>query len=278
MGFHASPGYGSVSPATFSHGGIQYTVTRLYVDGANDITFQTSPNLPAGGAGLTLHLQRYSGELDLALADGDFLASDSWFFERAAVAAPSDPLSAAPLLRVFASGFTRTPGDADVGMQVGVRLSVADTESDGVPVPADWDLIPSGLGAGDSFRLIFLSSTKRDASSTDIAVYNTFVQGRAAAGHAAIQEHASLFQAVGCTADVDARDNTYTTYTASAKGVPIYWLNGTKAADDYEDFYDESWDDEANDRNESGTDGPDTSQWPTTPSRAATTTARKPLA
>ena len=49
--------------------------------------------------------------------------------------------------------------------------------------------------------------------------------------------------------------------------MPIYWLNGAKAADQYEDFYDGSWDDEANDKNESGTDGHDTSQnvnWPWT--------------
>ena len=58
---------------------------------------------------------------------------------------------------------------------------------------------------------------------------------------------------VGCTAAVDARDNTATTYTATDKGVPVYWLNGAKAADEYEDFYDGSWDDEANDKNESGT-------------------------
>ena len=42
--------------------------------------------------------------------------------------------------------------------------------------------------------------------------------------------------------------------------MPIYWLNGAKAADDYADFYDGSWDEEAADKNESGTDGPDTSQ------------------
>ena len=72
---------------------------------------------------------------------------------------------------------------------------------------------------------------------------------------------------VGCTAATDARDNTETTYTSTAKGVPIYWLNGAKAADEYEDFYDGSWDDEANDKNESGTDAHDTSQeanWPWT--------------
>ena len=127
-------------------------------------------------------------------------------------------------------------------------------------VPADWSLTPTGLTAGEQFRLLFLSSTTRNASSSAIADYNTFVQNRAAAGHTDIQAYSAGFRAVGCTAAVDARDNTSTTYTTTAKGVPIYWLNGTQAADDYEDFYDGDWDDEANDKNESGTDGPDTSQ------------------
>ena len=126
-------------------------------------------------------------------------------------------------------------------------------------VPPDWSLIPSELGPSDTFRLVFLSSTKRNASSTDIADYNTFVQDRAAAGHVDIQAYSSGFRAVGCTADTDALDNTATNYTASDKGVPIYWLNGAKADDDYEDFYDGSWDEEVNDKNESGNDGPDTS-------------------
>ena len=121
-------------------------------------------------------------------------------------------------------------------------------------VPADWSLIPTGLSTGDKFRLLFLSSTKRNASSTDIADYNTFIQTRAAAGHTDIQDYSADFRAVGCTADTDARDNTKTTYTTTDKGVPIYWLNGAKAADQYEDFYDGSWDDEANDKNESGTE------------------------
>ena len=134
------------------------------------------------------------------------------------------------------------------------------TTAAGTAVPADWTLKPTGLAAGARFRLLFLSSTRRDGSSTDIADYNTFVQTHAAAGHAAIQAYSAGFRAVGCTADTDARDNTSTTYTTADKGVPIYWLNGAKAADEYEDFYDGSWDDEANDKNESGTAGFDTSQ------------------
>ena len=125
-----------------------------------------------------------------------------------------------------------------------------------VLVTSDWSLIPAGLTTGDQFRLIFLSSTKRDGSSTDIANYNTFVQTRAAAGDTDIQAYSDGFKAVGCTEDVDATDNTSTTGT----GVLIYWLNGNKAADDYDDFYDGTWDDEANDKNELGENGPDTSQ------------------
>ena len=132
----------------------------------------------------------------------------------------------------------------------------------GPSVPNDWALKPSGLGGGDQFRLIFLSSLGRDGSSSDIATYNDFVRERAASGHAAIQASPAAFNVVGCTASTDARDNTHTThttYTNANKGVPIYWLNGNKVADDYEDFYDGSWDDEVNDKNQLGFNGLDTS-------------------
>ena len=80
-----------------------------------------------------------------------------------------------------------------------------------------------------------------------------------AAGHADIQAHSALFRAVGCSADTDARDNTVTTYTADDDGVPIYWVAGNKVADDFEDFYDGSWEDEAGYRNERGTEDADPS-------------------
>ena len=115
-------------------------------------------------------------------------------------------------------------------------------------VDRSWSLKPSGLGAGDQFRLIFVTSGIRDATSSDIADYNTFVQEQAATGHMAIRPYSDQFRVVGSTRAVDARDNTSTTGT----GVPIYWLNGSKVADNYADFYDGSWDDEANPRNQSG--------------------------
>ncbi|WP_420446766.1 choice-of-anchor R domain-containing protein [Candidatus Poriferisodalis sp.] len=127
-------------------------------------------------------------------------------------------------------------------------LSLPLVVGDALAIPADSALIPEGLSGGDRFRLLFLSSTTRDATSTDIADYNSFVQTAAAAGHADIQAHSDGFRAVASTADDDARDNTETTGT----GVPIYWLAGNKVADDYADFYDGDWDDEANPTDESG--------------------------
>ena len=92
-----------------------------------------------------------------------------------------------------------------------------------------------------------MTSTARDATSSNIADYNRFVQNRAAAGHSSIRPYKDGFRAVGSTDAADARDNTCTTGT----GVEIHWLNGNKVADDYADFYDDSWDD-ANLKNEGG--------------------------
>ena len=130
-----------------------------------------------------------------------------------------------------------------------------------IEVPADWSLVPSGLQEGDQFRLLFISSMHRSASPSEIATYNTWIQARAANGHTDIQDYSSSFRAVGSTEDMDARDNTGTTYTSSDKGVAIYWLGGNKVADDYEDFYDEDWDEEAAMKNESGTAETGVSAW-----------------
>ena len=112
----------------------------------------------------------------------------------------------------------------------------------------NWPLTPSGLSVGDQFRLIFRTSNLSNATSSDISHYNGIVQNLTAAGHMAIRPYSALFRVVGSTAAVDARDNTGTTGT----GVPIYWLNGDKVADDYADFYDGSWSNEANPKTESG--------------------------
>ena len=120
-------------------------------------------------------------------------------------------------------------------------------------MPRAWPHKPSGLSATQTeFRLLFVTSNRHNARSSNIAEYNSFVQGRAAAGHSSIRSFSSKFRVVGSTGSVNARDNTSTTHTSTAKGPPIYWLRGNKVADNYEDFYDGSWDDELNARNEFG--------------------------
>ena len=105
-------------------------------------------------------------------------------------------------------------------------------------VPADWALVPAGLGQGDRFRLLFVTSDKTTSESTNIATYNAFVQTAAAGGHNAVRSFSDGFTALACTPTVHGRDNTSTTGT----GVAIYWLGGDKVADDYADFYDGAWD------------------------------------
>ena len=124
------------------------------------------------------------------------------------------------------------------------------TVARGIPyteVPANWSFIPAGMNTiGDEFRLIFVSKARRGAGTTNIDSYNGWIQNQVAAGHHNVKAYSSTFKVLGCTEDVDARDNTRTTAT----GVPTYWLGGNKVADDYPDLYDRNWDDEANPRNE----------------------------
>ncbi len=133
-------------------------------------------------------------------------------------------------------------------------------------VAADWTYIPKDSSdnplftGGQSFRLLFLTSTTRNGQSTAIADYNTFVQERAATNSALTNadgtSFSGQFRALASTATVDARDNTATAPEGSSyttgEGAPIYWLGGEKAADNYADFYDGNWDSRAA-RNESGT-------------------------
>jgi len=151
-------------------------------------------------------------------------------------------------------------GSAPTGVTLGASATHTILDDDTpteVSVSPDWALTPSGLSDGDKFRLLFVTSTGRDASATDIATYNTFVQTRAKAGHSAITDDiGDQFTVVGSTSAVDARGNTGTTGT----GVPIYWLNGDQVADNYADFYDGSWDSYAK-RNENGATLGDVTIW-----------------
>ena len=119
-----------------------------------------------------------------------------------------------------------------------------------IKVPSDWALKPSGIGAGDKFRLLFVTSGTRDARSGQIEHYNRFAQGQANAGHSAIRPYGSGVRVLGSTTAVNARTNTCTTGTGS--GIGIYWLNGSKVADSYSDLYDGSWQNGGSGKNQHG--------------------------
>jgi len=144
-------------------------------------------------------------------------------------------------------------------------------------VPDNWALKPSGVGAGRKFRLLFITDDWHNASSSSISTYDTHVRGEAASGHSLIRPYASQFKAVGSTASVDARNHVGATGT----GVPIYWLNGAKVADNYGDFWDGSWDayvgsDRRNELGQANNPGTQ-SDWPWTGSNNNGTKSIHPL-
>lgn len=87
--------------------------------------------------------------------------------------------------------------------------------------------VPTGLGLGDEYRLVFVTSTTRAATSTDIAYYNDFVTD-VANQVPALVALGTTWTAIGSTSAVDARDNTDTN---TPGGVPIYRLDDTRVAD-----------------------------------------------
>ncbi len=111
-------------------------------------------------------------------------------------------------------------------------------------VRSDWSLLPDGVPVGGSFRLLFMSSTRRDGTSADLSDYDSHVQSAAAGGLADIQGYSSEFAAVVCTNNQqDVFENTGT--SADDTDAPIYWLStegdGEAVASGYADFYDGYW-------------------------------------
>ena len=123
-----------------------------------------------------------------------------------------------------------------VALAANAPAAMAQTE-----VPRDWALNPTGIGIGDSFRLLIVTSTRQKAESSTIGAYDTVVQNDVSSnGHTAIKSYSANFKVLGCTSTTDA--TTHTSTGSSDTAAPIYWLNGAKVADDYADFYDDSWD------------------------------------
>lgn len=98
-------------------------------------------------------------------------------------------------------------------------------------VPAATITVPPTLKPGDIYRLIFVTSSTRDATSTNISDYNAFVDSAAGA----VPELAALgttWMAVASTAAMDARAN------AGLSNAPVFRLDGAIVAIDRDDFWD----------------------------------------
>ncbi len=137
-------------------------------------------------------------------------------------------------------------------------------------VPYDWELIPGGLDAGDTFRLLFMTSEKRDATDANLFTYDAFVQAAAAAGHEAIQPYAALFRVVASNRAIGARDHIGAIPGADPNA-QIYWLNGPRVAASNSDFWGtwEHWT-QADRRFESGLVADDDQPWTGTQSDGTT--------
>lgn len=96
--------------------------------------------------------------------------------------------------------------------------------------------VPTSLSVGDQYRLAFVTSSGRDATSSDIADYNSFVTN-ATLNVPELAALGTTWKAIASTASVDARDNTGTNPSVGA-GVPIFLLNDTKLVDDNADLWD----------------------------------------
>ncbi len=146
-------------------------------------------------------------------------------------------------------------------------------------VPLDWPLTPLGLGAGETFRLLFMTEDHRDATAADIGIYDAHVREAARDGHAAIRRYADHFRVVGSTAAVDARDHTRTNPNdAGHTDAPIYWLNGERVAANNAGFWSDTWENwaMADRRFESG-ERSTSNDWPWTGTRTDGAKEANPL-
>ena len=107
------------------------------------------------------------------------------------------------------------------------ELGVLDVSGTNPATGAAWEV-------GDTYRLTFVTSTTRNATSTDIADYNAFVQDAAEASTLA-NLSAATWNAIGSTETVTAKANTG---TDSGTGEAIFLMDGTTVfAKNYADLW-----------------------------------------
>ena len=198
----------------------------------------------------------------------------------------SEDAGAAPGWSINNDARIRAQGDGNwitlVGgstLSMGVNGRLLPHADGSYTVPLDWPLKPLGLGAGETFRLLFMTEDHRDATAADIGVYDAHVREAARDGHAAVRRYADHFRVVGSTAAVDARDHTRTNpNNAGHPDAPIYWLNGERVAANNAGFWSDTWENwaMADRRFESG-ERSTSNDWPWTGTRTDGAKEANPL-
>ena len=97
-------------------------------------------------------------------------------------------------------------------------------------------IIPTGLNAGDSYHVVFTSSTKRDGTSSNIADYDTHVQAAADAAGIGASEGISWL-AIASTSTVNATDHLASLFT-STSNTPIYNQHGDLVSTSFDSLWD----------------------------------------
>ncbi len=220
----------------------------------------------AGAQTATVRLAARGGFDDGETADDDLL------FSIYPLNLESDPHEA--LLAQLAGGDTSNLGGGLMEWQpraVGAAYRMFRiTDDDDPVVGADWPLLPDGVGPGDKFRLIYVTSATTAADRPDAAFYDQFARDEITGntlrhgGVAALAPYAAEFKAVisakgaGETVPLDgaaghARFGAAVTSSSSDYNdvnAAVYWVNGAKVADTTvgsgSDFTDGTWDDETN--------------------------------
>ena len=102
---------------------------------------------------------------------------------------------------------TNLGGGVTAAADLAAWYGITDDENTGaiagaVAVPANWPLLPSGLGAGDQFRLIYVTSQTTQATDITPSFYDSFVRAEITGndlvngGVTALAEHATSFRAI----------------------------------------------------------------------------------
>lgn len=105
---------------------------------------------------------------------------------------------------------------------------------EGVSLAGAVTIVPPGLNPGDHYRLVFVTSTARDATEWwDITRYDDFVNSAANAPGSLLAAYGLSWKVVGSTYYDSARD-----HIGAFGAVPVFRLDGVQVASGEADFWD----------------------------------------